>query len=161
MENETNKKLSDAKSSSYLFIVFGAVGLLLIAAVWLGIIPLRLALYMKILYTLVLGGLFLVFLGVGIYYTRRLKTLQAQSDSEEQKTEEIIRWITASYSLADLDADGSMGEPLSIEQLYFERTEKISQLITEKYQLTDEKYLDYLIEKIYQTYVPSEEIVEP
>lgn len=160
MENETNKKLSDARSSSYLFLVFGAVGLLLIAAVWLGILPLHLAMYMKILYTIVLGGLFLVFLGAGIYYTRRLKTLQQQSEAESRQTEEIIRWITENYSLQALDAMLPAEEPLSDEQMYFERSEKISQLLRDKYQLTEEGYLDYLIERIYQTYVPFNESIE-
>lgn len=156
MENETNKKLSDAKSSSYLFLVFGAVGLLLILGVWLDLIPLHLAVYMKILYTIVLGALFVVFLAVGIYYTRRLKILKQESASEEQRTTEIIRWFTTAYTLEALDAMLET-DSLSSEQIYFERYEKISQLLLDQYPIADEKYLDYIIEKIYQVYVPTEE----
>lgn len=160
MENESSKKLSDARSSSYLFLIFGAIGLLLIAGVWLGIIPLHLATYMKILYTIVLGALFLVFLAVGIHYTRRLKTLQQEADSENQKTKEIIQWMTKNYSLKALDDMRKPEEELTSEQLYFERTEQITRLLLDQYQITDEKYLDYLIEKIYQIYVPSEDTTE-
>lgn len=45
-------------------------------------------------------------------------------------------------------------QALSMEQLYFERYEKIASIIREKYQIQEEGYLDYLIEKIYQMYSP-------
>lgn len=152
---EKSKKLEDAKSSSYLFIVFGIVGLLLILAVWLGLIPLNMATYMKILYTIVLGAMFIVFIIIGIYYTRKIKTLKAESSSEEQQTEDIIQYITSTYPLEKLDSMIE-GDALSMEQIYFERYEKITSLIREKYQIEDEKFLDYLVEKIYQIYSPEE-----
>lgn len=153
-----SKKLEDAKSSSWLFIVFGIVGLLLILAVWLGIIPLGMALYIKILYTVVLGALFTVFILVGIYYTKKIKVLQAETSTEEQQSEEIIHWMTATYPLETLDEMIS-ADSLSMEQLYFVRYEKIASLIRGKYQIQDENYLDYLIEKIYQIYSPDTEDV--
>ncbi len=150
-----SKKLEDAKSSSWLFIVFGVIGLLLILAVWLNILPLGLESYMKILYTIVLGALFIVFILIGIYYTRRIKTLQKESGKEERLTKEIIRYITETYPLESIDQMIS-GNELPMEQLYFERYETISSLIREKYDIQDEAYLDYLIEKIYQIYSPEE-----
>ena len=150
-----SKKLEDAKSSSWLFIFFGAIGLLLILAVWLNIIPLGLETYMMILYTVVLGALFVGFILIGIYYTRKIKTLQRESGREERQTKEIIRYITETYPLDTLDHMIS-GDSLPMEQLYFERYEKIAVLIREKYDIQDEAYMDYLVEKIYQIYSPEE-----
>lgn len=150
------QKLEDAKSSSWLFIVFGVIGLLLILAVWLGIIPLNLALYMKVLYTIVLGVLFVVFIILGVHYKRKIGSLEAETTAEEQQSEEIIQWITTEYPVETLDT--LIGaDALPMEQLYFERYEKLASLIRERYGIEDEAYLDYLIEKIYQTYAPSQE----
>lgn len=152
---QKSKKLEDAKSSSYLFIVFGVIGLLLILGVWLGILPLHMASYMKILYTIVLGALFIVFIIVGIYYTRRIKFLTSETTSEEQQTSEIIQYVTETYPLEKLD-EMILADSLPMEQLYFERYEQIAAIIREKYQIPDDNYLDYLIEKIYQIYSPEE-----
>lgn len=150
------QKLEDAKSSSWLFIVFGVIGLLLILAVWLGIIPLNLALYMKVLYTIVLGVLFVIFIILGVHYKRKIGSLETETTAEEQQSEEIIQWIEAEYPVETLD-ELIGADTLSMEQLYFERYEKLASLIRERYVIEDEAYLDFLIEKIYQTYSPSQE----
>lgn len=152
---QKSKKLEDAKSSSYLFIVFGVVGLLLILAVWLDFLPINMAFYMKILYTVVLGALFIVFIIVGIYYTHRIKILASETSTEEQQTAEIIQYVTGTYPLEKLD-EMILADSLPMEQLYFERYEQIAAIIREKYQIQDDNYLDYLIEKIYQIYSPEE-----
>lgn len=152
---EKSRKLEDAQSSSGLFIVFGIIGLLAIAAVWLGIIPLTMAVYMKVLYTIVLGILFVVFIMIGIYYKKKIRILESETRTERRLKKEIISGITSQYSLEEIDAMIPK-DSLSVEQLYFERYEKISSLIQEKYQIQDESFLDYLIEKIYQIYSPEE-----
>lgn len=152
---QKGKKLEDAQSSSWLFLIFGFLEIALILCVWLGIIPLPIAFYMKILYTIVLGALFLIFIVTGFYYLKKSKALKEEASGEERSTKEIVSYITSSYSLKDLDQ--MINDPdLSMEQRYFERYEQISRLIQEKYHLQEEAYLDYLIEKIYQIFVPEE-----
>lgn len=148
---QKSKKLEDARSSSWLFIVFGAVGLLLILAVWLGLIPLNLALYMKVLYTIVLGSLFVIFIILGVHYKRKIKGLESETTTERMQTEEIVSFFTEEYPLEALDKCIDE-ENLSMEQLYFARYEKLSALIQEKYGISDGAYLDFLIEKIYESY---------
>lgn len=150
-----SKKLEDARSSSWLFIAFGIIGLLLILAVWLNIIPLGMEFYMRVLYTMVLGVLFAAFILIGIYYTKRIRTLQRESGSEERQTQEIIQFITEHYPPSELDRMIS-ADTLPMEQLYFERYDKISALIREHFDIRDEAYLDYLIENIYQVYSPED-----
>lgn len=150
-----SKKLEDAKSSSWLFILFGFIGLALLLCVWLNLIPIPFAFYMQVLYTIVLGILFFIFIIVGFFYLHKTKTLTEESRAETQKTEEIISYLTGHYSLEDIDAMINAGS-LSMEQRYFERYGKISELIQEQYPILEESYLDYLIEMIYQVYVPEE-----
>lgn len=147
---QKSKKLEDAKSSAGLFIVFGVVGILLILALWAGIIPLNLALYMKILYTVVLGTFFVVFLVMGFHYRSKVKDLALETTQEEAQIEEILSWVALEYPMDKLDA--LIGaDTLPMEQLYFARYEKLSALIREKYQIQEEAYLDYLIEKILES----------
>lgn len=150
-----SKKLEDAKSSSWLFIVFGFTGLALLAGIWLGLIPIPLAFYMQVLYTIVLGGLFFILIAAGFFYLKKTKTLESETKEEEQRTAEIISTITKTYSLEMLDQQIQTAS-LSMEQLYFERYEKIAALVQKDYGIEEEAYLDYLVEKIYQAYVPEE-----
>lgn len=154
-----SKKLEDAKSSSSLFIVFGVVGLILLAALWMGLLPIVMADYMKILYTLVLGTLFIAFIIAGVYYTARIKTLTHETNAEEKQTEDIISYVITTYPLETLD-ESITTENLSMEQLYFERYEKISAIIQYKYHIQDASYLDYVIDKIFQKYLPEDEVNE-
>lgn len=152
---ETKSRAEDAKSSSGALILAGIIGVLVILALWLEIIPLSLAMYMKILYTVILAVLSVVFISTGIYYKKKVGILQSEAAEEEQHTEEIVSWFTDAYSLEALD-EMLPEEERSMEQLYFDRYEKISEIISEKYQIQDETYLDYLIEKIFQTYSVTE-----
>ena len=152
---QKSKKLEDAKSSSWLFILFGFAGLALLGGIWLGLIPIPLAFYMRILYTIVLGGLFLILIIVGFHYLSKTKILESETQKEEQQTTEIISSITKAYSLEMLD-EQIQAPSLSMEQLYFERYEKIAAIIQKDFGIDDEAYLDYLVEKIYQVYVPEE-----
>ncbi len=220
-----SKKLEDARSSSWAFIILGTIGLLCILAVWMNLIPLNLALYSKILDTIVLGALFLLLIVVGFYYASRVKILEAEVKKEEKTTRQIIKQITDNFTLEDIDrmelkmpvkseedcsedvptdafeetdfpedtatddtdADGfyeeesdtafepteefdedSLGfeedpfeeEEISAteaeENLYFERSLKLACLIRDNYPITDDAFIDYLVEEIYHTYIPEE-----
>ncbi len=75
VSKETKKE--DMKSTAYAFLSVGILGLLLLALLWAGILTVQLAEYMKVMLTVVMGAMFLVFVVVGIRYSgsiRHLKT---------------------------------------------------------------------------------------
>ena len=153
---QKGKKLEDAQSSASTFILFGAIGIIALIAMWMGILPLHFETYMKIMYTIVLGAVFLGFTIAGFYYKSKIKTLESETQTEERMTEEIVNYVTTNYPLEKLDR--AIESSSSMEQIYFERYERIAAIIKNQYDISDEKYLDYLIEKIYQVYVPQEEM---
>ncbi len=66
VSKETKKE--DMKSTAYAFLSVGILGLLLLALLWAGILTVQLAEYMKVMLTVVMGAMFLVFVVVGIRY---------------------------------------------------------------------------------------------
>ena len=152
---EKSKKLEDAKSSATPLIIVGVLGLLFVALVWLDIIHINMAMYMKIMYTIIFVALFVVFILCGVYYKKRSEILATEVQSEEDFTKKVITEFSSEYPLEVLDSMLS-SEDTEEEQLYYARYEQIAQILRSNYQIEDENYLDYLIEKIFQYYFPEE-----
>lgn len=153
----TEKKhvLEEVTSSAYVFLIVGILGILGLILIWLDVVKLQLTFYTKGTSTVVMGTLFIVFIFVGLKSIFSIKTLQQESSLEQTRTEEITQWVLTHYTLEQLDSMLDLNE-LSMEQLFFIRTEKIAELIRQEFDLLEENYLDFLVEKIYQIYSPDE-----
>ena len=81
VSKETKKE--DMRSTAYAFLSVGILGLLLLVLLWAGILTVQLADYMKVMLTVVMGAMFLVFLVVGIQSLRQYQSLKTQSEKEQ------------------------------------------------------------------------------
>lgn len=144
-------KKDDISSTAYTFTIAGAVGLILLLLCLFGIIPIGISGYMKIMGGIVMGGMFLVFLVIGIRSFHQLKGMDEVIASEEKAFKEITDWFRNAYTREDLTAQYTeMDQP--DEQLYFIRYEWMSRLLKEKYPDLDESFLDHIIETLYPEY---------
>lgn len=140
-------KKEDVKSTAYTFTLIGAGGLILLILFALGIIPFQLPASTKIMMYIVMGGMFLVFLVIGIRSFGQIKNLEHAAEHEENLRAEITGWFLDTYRSADIDRglDCSQEE----EMLYFSRYEVMKRLILEKYPDLEESFLDNIIETCY------------
>ncbi|MFG6384268.1 MAG: hypothetical protein K1V96_08435 [Lachnospiraceae bacterium] len=150
---EKGKQLEDATSTAWVFTLFGIIGLIFVVLSWTNIFFLEFSFYFKILYTIVLGFLFLLFLIIGIKAFHNKKSISTDKSKEDIFIYQITQWFLEHYS-ADAISNGMDEEDLSIEQLYFLRWENISRLLTEQFGNLEESFLEYMSEKIYQMYFP-------
>ena len=138
----------DVKSTAYTFLVMGILGIIALILIWLGIIPLSMASYMKILMTIVMGALFLIFLVVGILYFKKLGTLKTEVAEEENTSAEISDWFFANFTADSIDS--RIPElPTEEETLYFARYEVMSRALMERFPDLSESYADHLLEEFY------------
>ena len=110
----------------------------------LGILTVQLADYMKVMLTVVMGAMFLVFLVVGIQSLRQYQSLKTQSEKEQDLENEIKKWFSDHYDASEWDNFVS-----DEANLYYERYEKMESMIRSAYPDLEETFLDHLIEELY------------
>ena len=99
---------------------------------------------MKVMLTVVMGAMFLVFVIVGIQSLRQYQTLKNQSEKEQDLENEVKKWFSDHFDTSEWDNFASDGA-----NLYYERYEKMESMIRSAYPNLEETFLDHLIEELY------------
>ncbi len=140
-------KKEDTKSTAYSFLLVSILGFILLVLFDLGVLPVPVADYMKIMLNIVMGIMLLIFFVIGVTSFLQLKKLGEQADVEVNRETEILSWFRSTYRPADIDeyfvADTLNGD------IYFKRYEVMSRFLTEQYPDLEEAFLDHLIEELY------------
>ena len=150
---EADKKLEDASSTAWSFTILGVIGFIVLILLWTGILPLHLNVVTMASGTISMGSLFLVFIVLGFRGFHERKKLVSAKAKEESNICHIRQWFQEHYS-ADAISNGVDEEDLSIEQLYFLRSENISRILAEEFPELEESFAEYMMELIYQMYFP-------
>lgn len=150
---EKSIQLEDVTSTAYSFTIVGTVGFVFLFAVWIDILPIAFAFYMKCMLTAVLGSLFGFFIYTGIKSFQQRKALSLAKSKEEDSVIEIEQWFKVHYS-SDAISSGLEDNEVPVEQLYFLRSENITRIVQEQFPDLEETFLEHMTEKIYQMYFP-------
>ncbi len=142
-------KYEDIKSTGWTFTVVGGIGLIAVILMDLGVFSFQMQNYMKIIFTIVMGGLFLLFLWIGIKSFLSLKQIQTDAKKQEETENDVISWFLSNHSeemknyhSADMDENDE-------DMLYFPRAEKMTELISEEYKNLSADEIDHLVERLY------------
>lgn len=152
------EKYEDTKSTGWTFTLVGGIGLIAVILMDIGVLPFQIADYMKIIFTVVMGGLFLIFLIIGIKSFLSLKQISQDADSQEEKSDEIVKWFHQEYADYIKNYKSEDMDMNNIDSLYFPRAEKISQLICLEYKNLSTDELDHLVERLYSEIFTEENI---
>ena len=140
-------KKEETKSTAYSFLLVSILGFVLLLLFVLGVFPIHVANYMKILLCIVMGTMLVIFFFIGISSLCQLKSLELQAKEEHAKSDEILNWFRSSYGPDDID--GSYDTEESDANLYFKRYEIMSGLLQKQYPDLEETFLDHLTERLY------------
>ncbi|MCM1173887.1 MAG: hypothetical protein NC341_02420 [Blautia sp.] len=148
---DSAQKAEDNKSSAYILLVIGAAGLIAVALVLSGVIPLyQNAGAARYFVCGVMGALFVIFLILGMISMKNFRKLSADAASEKALVEQIRKWCEENLGAKQID-EGLFGDgELSEEQKYFMRTDKMKQAIEDKFMNLEEAFLDHFIDAYYQ-----------
>ena len=145
------QKAEDNKSSAYMLLIFGALGLIAVILILMGVIPLyQNSVVTRYFVCGVMGALFLLFIIFGIISMKNFKTLSEKAASEDSLLEEITKWCLENLSAAQIDEGLFTSEEIPDEQKYFWRTDKMKQLIQAQFMNLDAAFLDNFIDDYYQ-----------
>lgn len=153
---EKKIKYEDMKSTAYSFLLVGTAGIVLLALVYTGIIPLQFAPYMKYMMAIVMGGMFLIFLIIGIRSYTKLGDLKAEVLTEQQNTDAAKKWFLETYSARAIDAATAVNGPEELQQKYFLRSSFIKRALHGQFPAYQDSFLDYLAEQLYEELYPED-----
>lgn len=140
-------KTEDIKSTAYTFTLVGIAGIIIVILFAFDILPLHTAGYMKVIISVVMGALFVIFLYIGIRSFQQIKTISVEADTEETLLSEAMEWFRTNYDRTAIDA--SLDTTEAEETLYFARYEKMHAIFIAEYPDIDESLLDHIIETLY------------
>lgn len=142
-------KANDSFSTSIIFMVFGVVGIVIVALSALGIIKFLNGPVFFIVSTL----LFLGFIFVGITSFKSYKKYKEEAAQEEELTKQLNEWLAVNFTRDDLNEltkkiDAEIPDA-SQEIKYFRISSEIKALITGQFGEIDGAYLDYIAEDFF------------
>ena len=143
---ESSKKAQDFKSGGLSLLFVGGIGLIFIVMVLLNIIPLHMNLFSKYLVLGVMGSLFILFIVMGLLSVKSYKKFEIKASEEDNLTKNLRAWCLDNLKQEIMDADI---DETSEELLYFQRTEKMKEMISHKFMNLDAAFLDSFIDDIY------------
>lgn len=147
-----SKELSNEnKSSAYILLPVGALGIIALVLIWLDVIPLYSGITSKIITSVVMGSLFIVFIVMGIISLKNAKKLDEKATEEGDLTKEIVKFFSENYSADVLDEKicDSQWSQLPEEEKYFKRIECIKAVLVKQFMNLEDNYIDFISDEIY------------
>ena len=143
---ESSKQAQDFKSGGLSLLFVGGIGLIFVLLVLFDVIPLYMNLFSKYLIIGVMGALFILFIVMGFLSVKSYKKFEIKASEEDNLTKNLTSWCMNNLKQEIIDTDI---EEASEELLYFQRTEKMKEMISNKFMNLDAAFLDSFIDDIY------------
>lgn len=151
------ERAEDNRTSAYTLLLVGSAGFAAVFLFFFDIFPIRMAMISKYMISGVMGVLFLLFIIMGLVSLRNSKILAGKARSENNLTLEIKKWCGENLDSQAIDQALSLTDETE-EIKYFERFEKMKQIIGNQFVNLDEGYLDRLVDEIYPEIYEDREI---
>ncbi len=148
----SSKELAaENKSSAYILLPVGILGIVAIILIWFDVIPLYSGITSKIITSTVMGALFLVFIVMGIMSLKNAKKLDEEATKEGDLSKEIMKYFSENLSAKIVDEKimDSQWNEIQEEEKYFKRLECIKECITSQFMNLEENYVDFMCDEIY------------
>lgn len=148
-------KAEEHKSSAYVLIFVGLLGIVSLVLIERGVIPFSMPATTKYMSYFLMGLLFLVFLVMGILSIKSYKKLTGEAATEEDGIEVAKKWlketITKEY-LQDKITENAIGQhdmDNNEETIYFVRMEYMTEALKEQFSYLDEILVEQLADDYY------------
>lgn len=143
------EKATEYKTSAQTLLFVGIIGILLIILHAVGVIPISIGQTTKYMIYFVIGGMFLIFIVVGLHSMRLYKHATLDAVKEESLIAHIKKFLLETVS-ADMFLKMEEQQPEATqEEFYFSRVEKIKSIILESYPDIDSALLEKLSDDHY------------
>ena len=142
------KKAEDYRTGANTLLGVGALGLVALIFLNVGIIPISLTGYTKVLINVVMGFLFALFVVLGILSRKTYKQLKKQSVQENDRKQELQEWLEKQVKTETFLQEMN-DSSLTQEEAYFKRTDRLKSMLREYDDTLSENFIEYVIEECY------------
>lgn len=137
------ERYNDFRSSFYIFLIFGLLGIAFTILNMVDIIDL----FTSWMQYIVLGGVSIIFVIIALISYKKSKTLFDEIDNEKEITASIKAWLMENITEETLspfenDVDAK-------EVIFLKKIEYIKQCLNDRYTFDNDSYVDELIEEFY------------
>lgn len=142
---------NDNKSSAYVLLGVGIVGVIFLILVVTDVIPIYHTMTSKVMTSSLMGSLFAVFIVMGVISLKNAKKFSELAIKESDLSKEIIQYCHQKLSAKVVD-EALMDEEFmnSVEEeKYFKRMDYIGKIIKKQFMNLDEEYVEYLCDRVY------------
>lgn len=148
---DSKELATENKSSAYILLPVGILGIIAIILIWLDVIPLYSSITSKIITSTVMGILFIVFIVMGILSLKNAKKLDEKAAKEGDLSKEILNYFSENLSanIIDEKINDDQWNELPEEERYFKRIEYIKECIIKQFMNLEENYVDFMCDEIY------------
>ncbi|MBE5881155.1 MAG: hypothetical protein E7289_02405 [Lachnospiraceae bacterium] len=151
---DKSAKAEEYKSSAVALIVVGVIGIVALVLFWMGILPFRMYGMGKIMFSGVMGFMFLVFLIMGFNSIKMYKTYVGVASKENTLMDDINAFLEANMLKEQIDTTlhidaSSADDDAAQAQLYFVRIEYIKRQLFEAFPELDMPLADKMADDWY------------
>ena len=159
-------KAEDNKSSAYLLLLFGVVGMIIMILGIVGVLPIQLSGTSKYMTYGIMSALFLLFIVMGMVSMKSYRIFAKKAESENSLRSTMEKWCLSHFEAGKLDGElfeqenGCVSEeaPASVceewenmpeEEMYFKRVLLMKEKIQKQFLNLDEGFLEHFVDELY------------
>lgn len=151
------QKAEDNRSSAWVLLIVGVLGLAVVVLGSLGILPLRIG--NPYLFYGVMSALFLLLIVMGFVSMKSAKLFARTAESENSLKKTLLDWCKGNLKASQIDSVIADAAELEEEVLYMRRYDVIKDMLNHQFMNLDQEFVDELIdEEIYDMVFTTEEV---
>lgn len=143
------KMAEENRSSGYMLLLVGGIGLIAIILLFMDVIHLPFLTANKYMVCGVMGGLFFLFIVMGVLSMKTSKVLEKKAEMENSLANEMQKWCEDHLTAKNVEEDLLLEGESSEEIKYFKRTDKMKLIISRQFINLDEDFLDAFVDDYY------------
>ena len=140
---DSSQKADDNRSSGWMLLILGLLGLTMEVLGITGVIHLRLS--NPYLFYGVMGAIFLLFLIAGVISIRNAALFSRKAESENSLRSTMLDWCREALHAEEIDDQVKVPD-ISEEVLYFSRTAYIKERLNQQFINLDQDFLDHFVD---------------
>lgn len=142
MYQDSSERASDNRSSGWMLLIFGIVGLAVVILGVLGVLPVGFG--NKYLYCGVMGAVFILFVVAGVVSMKNAKFFDKKAESENSLKSTLLEWCRDNLDASEIDS--KVGGSDGSEVQYFKRMSYIKAKLNHQFVNLDQGFLDRLLD---------------
>ena len=148
-----SEQAAENKSSAWTLLIVGGVGLVGLALLLTGVLPLQLRGANRYMIGGIMGVMFVIFIVMGFVSLKNSKLYAKEADSEDSLKSTMEKWCRENLDGAKIDASLQLST-MSDTEWYFHRTALLKAVLNRQFVNLDQEFLDHFVDDMYDTIFP-------